>query len=371
MKIFLVAQGIYPQRGGVELHVYRIAQGLRARRHDVVAIVSSGNYSDRQKDGFRVVQGATLGTVEHLLVTEMPDALHGHGARSIFVARCLRAAHRLGVRTVFTPHCFYPAQDFPGKLKRLLFDKTLGRAALNACDSIVALTENDFRDAVALGAAGERINIVPNSVVLSTRLPTDQVLSWRARYGLERFLLSVGRLDRIKRGDFLVRALLSLPRDLAMVFIGPDAGCRTEWEALSVELGVERAVHFLGEVSDDDLRAAYQSCAALVLASRYEGLPTVILEAMASGSPVVAAATGGTSCVIKHGENGLLFSYDDTSEFVAAVQRALAPGALAIAEQARRIVAAEYSWDVNIPKICNLYAFNPEMGEEGACALAQ
>ena len=195
--------------------------------------------------------------------------------------------------------------------------------------------------------------------------PGGQGMGWKG------FSYRWVRLDRIKRGDFLVRALLSLPRDLAMVFIGPDAGCRTEWEALSVELGVERAVHFLGEVSDDDLRAAYQSCAALVLASRYEGLPTVILEAMASGSPVVAAATGGTSCVIKHGENGLLFSYDDTSEFVAAVQRALAPGALAIAEHARRIVAAEYSWDVNIPKICNLYAFNPEMGEEGACALAQ
>ncbi len=292
-----------------------------------------------------MVRGATLNTVERLLNTERPDALHAHGARSMFVARSLLAAKRAGVRTVFTPHCFYPAQDWLGKVKRLIFDKTLGRAALKTADSIIALTEIDRDDAVTLGAEAARVTIVPN--------------------------LSVGRLDRVKRGDFLIRALPHLPRDLSMVFIGPDAGCRSAWQALANELGLQRAVHFLGEVPDYDLKAAYQACSALALASKYEGLPTVILEAMALGAPVVASATGGTCCLVQHGENGLLFAYDNTAEFVAATQIALGTGKAAITERARKMVTSEYSWKVNIPKICSLYEIRAEMEEGEACVLVQ
>lgn len=371
MKIFLVANGIYPQRGGVELHVYRIAAGMAQLGHEVCAIVQSGATSSSYIQGVRVVRGATASVVKRLLATECPDVLHGHGARSVFVARCLIAARKAGVRTVFTPHCFYPAQDLSGRIKRLFFDKTLGRAALKACDSIIALTENDRRDAVAQGADPERLTIVPNSIALPHPLPTEDVQSWRARYGLGRFLLSVGRLDRVKRGDFLIRALPSLPRDLALVFAGPDAGCREEWRALAADLDLQRAVHFLGEISDHDLKAAYQACSAFVLASKYEGLPTVILEAMALGAPVVAAATGGTGCVIANGETGFLFRYDDVTEFVVATAQALRPESSVMVDCARQMVALKYSWEANIPRICSLYAQKAVMEEGQPCVLAQ
>lgn len=371
MKIFLISHGIYPQRGGVELHVYRIAEGLRALGHEPCAIVQSGVPSDSLSNGLRVVRGATLATVKRLLTSERPDVLHAHGARSIFAARCLLAANRGGIRTAFTPHCFYPAQDFAGKIKRQVFDKTLGRAAMKSSDSIIALTENDRNDAVMLGAEAARIAIIPNSITLPQALPETYVRAWREKYGFGKFLLSVGRLDRVKRGDFLIRALAELPRDMNLIFIGPDAGCRDEWQRLAAELGLSRAVHFLGEVSDDDLKAAYQACSALVLASKYEGLPTVILEAMALGAPVVASATGGTRCLIKDRENGFLFSYDDTAEFIVAVKAALDPSSSLIAERAGKMVVAEYSWEANIPRICRLYEMRAEMKEGAAYVVAQ
>lgn len=371
MKIFLISHGIYPQRGGVELHVYRIAEGLRALGHEPCAIVQSGSPQDSLNHGLRVVRGATLATVTRLLAAERPDVVHAHGARSVFVSRCLLAAKRAGVRTAFTPHCFYPAQDFAGKIKRLAFDKTLGRAALKASDCMIALTENDRHDAIVLGAEAARLAIIPNSITLPQALPEAFVRAWREKHGLGRFLLSVGRLDRVKRGNFLIRALSSLPRDLGLVFVGPDAGCREEWHKLASDLGLSRSVHFLGEVSDYDLNAAYQACSALVLASKYEGLPTVILEAMALGAPVVASATGGTRCLIKDGENGFLFTYDDTVEFVAAMKSALGPSAALIAERARKMVVSEYSWEANIPKICRLYEMRTELREGGAYVVAQ
>ncbi|MGC2695537.1 MAG: glycosyltransferase family 4 protein [Candidatus Angelobacter sp.] len=371
MKIFLVAHGIFPQRGGVELHVYCIAERLCALGHEVCVIVRSGAPSASRNHGMCVVRGATAATVKRLLKTEQPDALHAHGARSMFVARSLLAAKSMGLRTVFTPHCFYPAQDFSGKIKRLIFDKTIGRMVLNASDSIIALTENDFRDAVALGADPARLRIIPNSIEFPHPLSQVEAAAWRKHYGIERFILAVGRLDRVKRGDFLIRALLSLPKDMALVFIGPDAGCRNEWQALATNLGLQGAVYFLGEVSDYDLKAAYQSCSAVALASKYEGLPTVVLESMAMGAPVVAANTGGTGCVVRHGENGFLFSYNDTAGFVAAMHQALAPEASAIVDRARKIVVSEYSWKANIPKICTLYMIKSEMGEGATCVLAQ
>ena len=371
MKIFLISHGIYPQRGGVELHVYRIAEALRALGHQPCAIVQSGTPSDSLSNGLRVVRGATLATVKRLLASERPDVLHAHGARSIFVARCLLAAKRDGVRTAFTPHCFYPAQDFAGKIKRLAFDKTLGRAAMKASDSIIALTENDRRDAAMLGAEAARMAVIPNSITLPQALPETDVRAWREKYGLGKFFLSVGRLDRVKRGDFLIRALVELPHDMSLVFIGPDAGCQDEWQKLAVELGLGRRVHFLGEVSDNDLKAAYQACSALVLASKYEGLPTVILEAMSLGAPVVASATGGTRCLIKDRENGFLFSYDDSAEYVAAAKAALDPSSSLIAERASKMVIAEYSWEANIPKICRLYEMRADVREGAAYVVAQ
>lgn len=371
MKIFLISRGIYPQRGGVELHVYRIAEGLRALGHEPCAIVQSGAPSDSLSNGFRVVRGATLATVKRLLASERPDVLHAHGARSVFIARCLLAAKSVGIRTAFTPHCFYPAQDFAGKIKRMAFDQTLGRAAMKASDCIIALTENDRQDAVMLGAEAARMTIIPNSITLPGALPEAYIRAWREKYGFNKFLLSVGRLDRVKRGDFLIRALAELPRGMNLVFIGPDAGCREEWQNLAAEMGFSSSVHFLGEVSDNDLKAAYQACSALVLASKYEGLPTVILEAMALGAPVVASATGGTRCLIKDRENGFLFSYDDSAEFATAAKAALDPSSSFIAERARKMVAAEYSWEANIPRICRLYEMRAEVREGAAYVVAQ
>jgi glycosyltransferase involved in cell wall biosynthesis len=155
---------------------------------------------------------------------------------------------------------------------------------------------------------------------------------------------------------------------VALVFAGPDAGCRDEWLRLAQELGLEKRVKILGEVSDADLKAAYQTCSALVLASRYEGLPTVILEAMALGAPVVASATGGTSLLIAQGETGFLFGYDDAAVFAAGVNSALGPDVKQIVARAGEMVAKEYSWEANLPRIAGLYACNGAVQKPEAVA---
>src|SRR5262249_48301854 len=158
-------------------------------------------------------------------------------------------------------------------------------------DRVICLTGNDRDDAIRSGALPETIHIIPNSIRWPEPVDESAAEHFRQRFALGKFLLSVGRLDRVKRGDFLIAALSHLPHELQLVFIGPDAGCRGTWQRFAENSGVSSRTKFITEVSDMDLQFAYRASTAVVMASSYEGLPTVLLEAMAAGVPVIAAET--------------------------------------------------------------------------------
>ena len=114
-------------------------------------------------------------------------------------------------------------------------------------------------------------------------------------------------------------------------------------------------MRFLGSVSDSEVLLAYRGSAALVMASAYEGLPTVLLEAMALDTPVIAADSGGISCLIEHGVNGLLYPYGDQDAFSRNVKLCLARPQAAMLERAHHRVLSQYSWPANAGRIAELY----------------
>jgi glycosyltransferase involved in cell wall biosynthesis len=256
---------------------------------------------------------------------------------------------------VFTPHCFYPPQDWQGPLKRQLFDPTVGKLSLRQADRIICLTENDRNDAIRIGALPEAVRIIPNSICWPQPVDKPDVENFRQRFGLGKFLLSVGRLDRVKRGDFLISALARLPRELQLVFIGPDAGCGQLWQSLAHDLGVLSRTKFIAEVSDKDLQLAYRASKAVVMASSYEGLPTVLLEAMAVGTPVIAAEAGGIGYFLQHEVNGLLYAPGDVPAFCANVQRCLEELPIEMIGNAQRHVREHYCWETNAARVAALY----------------
>ncbi|MGH8613524.1 MAG: glycosyltransferase family 4 protein, partial [Gammaproteobacteria bacterium] len=355
MRIGIVASDIYPSRGGLELHAYNLASGLTEAGHDVIAYVRMGDASREHNGRFWVVRGVSPFNIGGLLRQDHVEALHGQGARSVLVAVALIVAHRRGLRTLFTPHCFYPPHDLAGRLKRIAFDNTLGRGAFAASDVLICATQNDLKDSLQLGARLETAIMIPNSIRMPIPLSAADAMNWANRNGLGRFLLSVGRLDRVKRGDFLIRALPYLDSDVVLVFVGPDAGRRQQWEQLARELNLGERVRFLGELPDDQVRAAYQSSSLFVMASRYEGLPTVILEAMAFGVPVVAARTGGIGYLLEHAKTGFLFEYDDLRAYCQLVNECLRGDLSSVVRSAQEVVRREYSWESNLQRIIGLY----------------
>jgi glycosyltransferase involved in cell wall biosynthesis len=138
-------------------------------------------------------------------------------------------------------------------------------------------------------------------------------------------LLSVGRIDREKDPLLAVRALAELEREspgaheLTWLGEGPMA---PELRAEAGRLGVSELLHLPGFVAPgDELSEHYLRADALVLCSRTEGVPGVILEAQASGLPVVATAVGGVPGALEGGAAGLLVPPDNERAIADAVMR--------------------------------------------------
>lgn len=167
------------------------------------------------------------------------------------------------------------------------------------------------------------------------------------------YLLFVGRLVPIKGAATLLRALPRVlarhPKlGLAVVGYGPeDAALRR----LAAELGVADSVVFTGARPHDEIVGYLQGCRAAVVPSivepdgRAEGLPSVILEALAAGAPLVASAAGGVPDLIRDGENGWLAAPGDPDALAERLLAALddPPGSALRREALRCVEALDWS----------------------------
>ena len=134
---------------------------------------------------------------------------------------------------------------------------------------------------------------------------------------------SVGRLVPIKAFDVLLRAakrILESRPETRFIIVG-DGPLRGELETLARELGLESAIIFTGY--RNDALDVINSFSIFALSSHNEGVPTVVLEAMALNIPVVATAVGGVPEVIEDGRSGLLVSPGDPEAFARACLRLL------------------------------------------------
>jgi len=165
------------------------------------------------------------------------------------------------------------------------------------------------------------------SMVQEKTVAEMQLSEARARErGEPRRLLAVGRLSREKGLDLLLDAvhrLVGEGRKLTLDIVGEGVE-KAVLERQIHGLGMESTVTLRGYVRfGDDLLACYRSAEVFVLPSRSEGVPQVLLEAMACGTPVVAAAVGGVPYLIEEGENGLLVRPDDVEALAETIKKIL------------------------------------------------
>lgn len=228
--------------------------------------------------------------------------------------------------------------------------RRLERLAREA-DALVAVSRALAAVWRELGALAQRVHVVPNGVDLDLFRPLEREAA-RAALGLGPgpLLLSVGELSERKGMDVAVRTLARLPGwRLVLVGGGP---LRERLAHLARELGVAERLVFVGARPQAELPLWYAACDVFLLASRREGLPNVVLEALACGRPVVAARVWGVPEAVREPVAGRLVDGHDPAAFAAAVREVAAdpPGPEAV-----RATVVERSWEVTVRRLADLF----------------
>ncbi|MGD9754218.1 MAG: glycosyltransferase [Acidimicrobiia bacterium] len=162
-------------------------------------------------------------------------------------------------------------------------------------------------------------------------------------------LLCVARLVPKKGIDTLLRAL-AVPGSTARLELVGDGPLRGELEALVAELGLVGRVRLLGSLPSDEVAERYRRCSMFVLACRVaadgdrDGMPTVLVEAMGRGVPVISTDVAGIAELVQHGRTGLLVPPDDPEALAAAIDKLAHDPALAadLGAAGRELVVHEF-----------------------------
>jgi starch synthase (maltosyl-transferring) len=170
------------------------------------------------------------------------------------------------------------------------------------------------------GIAPERLFVIPNGVDLAAAEVEQAPRSVLAARRDGPIALYVGRLTRQKGVDVLIEAAVRVTAErpdwsLAIVGDGPDRGALAS--AVEQQPSLRAAVRFLGQ--RNDVPALLKAADVIVLPSRWEGMPNIILEAMAAARPVVATAVEGSVELVRAGETGWLVPPDDAPALAGAV----------------------------------------------------
>jgi glycosyltransferase involved in cell wall biosynthesis len=260
-----------------------------------------------------------------LLATIDPDILHFHLFGSNLIAKPLAAL--LSWRALIChDHCNDAGRSNPA----LLFADTLSNRLSSRVIAVSETIRSFLLERECLDP--DRVITLGNSVDISlfkeaTPEERDQA---RALFGipLDAFVIGgVGRLVPQKNFDLFleVAALVAASRPEALFVIAGTGPREADLKAKAVRLGLSDRVRFLGHV--ENRAGLYHALDVLVMASDFEGTPMVLLEAMASGLPIIASAVDGIAEVCSDGEDALLVSPGRVHEFASALGSLIAdPG---------------------------------------------
>jgi glycosyltransferase involved in cell wall biosynthesis len=271
--------------------------------------------------------------------------LHNHFANSAATVGYL-ASRLLKMPWSFTMHGISET-DYPAGL---LLGRKIAAADFVACVSYFGRAQ---AMRVVTPDCWSKLHVVRCGLPLS-ELPEP------ARRGSAKTLITVGRLSPEKGQAGLLEAFAAICRDrdsleLVLVGDGPEAD---RLRTLAAHLGISERVRFAGRLSEADTLGEIAKANVLVLPSFMEGLPIVLMEAMAYGTAVIASRVAGIPELVEDGQNGLLFTPSNWDELASCIRRLVDDDALrqTLAGCGQRKVAAEFDIEHSAKRLRELLA---------------
>jgi glycosyltransferase involved in cell wall biosynthesis len=340
---------------GGQIVALNLARAAREAGHDVLFVSpTDGPFVDLVRAaGLRAhvvpVTGAldvrALVRLRRLLRAERVDLVHTHGHLAVNVLA--RIAGRLArARVVSHMHVQNAFRSGPGRSAQIVLDNATARL----CFALVAVSDATRADLVRQGYPAERLVTIHNGIA-----PAQEVVPVRLADGPT--VLEVARLAEVKGQHVLISALTRLEATGVLAGRDLEQGGRYEDELRTEaeRLGIAARIVFAGY--RDDVPALLAGCDVFCLPSFIEGLPLVVLEAMAQAKPVVATPVGGTAELVVHGETGLLVPPGDAGALADALTALLGDPerAARMGEAGRERVLREFSAAAMAERVLGLY----------------
>lgn len=234
------------------------------------------------------------------------------------------------------------------------------RVVTHLCVNMLIAVSSDIEKVLCLKYGAHRVIRIQNGIdldALSKSRARDKV---RRELGIDSKCLligTVGRLTAVKGHEYLLKMaqlMLQKRRDVKFAIVG-DGPLKVALHNLAAQLGITENVAFLGH--REDTRELMEAMDIFVLPSLHEGIPLVLLEAMAACLPVVASRVGGIPEVVEDGENGILVDAGNPSELVRGCETIISNCDLArqMAYAARQRVHEHFSSRVMGERVAEVY----------------
>ena len=299
MRILRISQHLYPDvTGGMPYHVHAMSRDQVSRGHDVT-VVTVSNEEDlpprEERSGYEIIRckphlellgnEISYDVWRHLKNEGNYDVVHAH-SHYYFSTNLAALRRRLSeVRLAITNHGLY-SQSAPRRIF-MVYLYSLGRATFNSADLVFCYTEEDKKRVLDLGV-NTPVEVVPNGVDTKRFTPEGSTSSLIRNEGFN--VLFVGRLVKGKRPKDAIDAVSELSKDVDVkLYLCGNGPLRTDLKEYVTANGWENTVEFLGELGYDKMPPLYRSADALLLTSEAEGVPRTVLEALASGLPVLTS----------------------------------------------------------------------------------
>lgn len=369
-----------PASGGAERYIHELVERTRAltktdvrvltskmRTHHPITELNPKLLLDDPPYVQRLHHAATWGiayprlqALGYYLNHHQPDVIHGHGFWYQPADVAARYAHKNNIP--FILHPLYYENAVRQKQLWQLYKSTIGRHTFAAADAVVVISPYEQQLIEKAGFPVKRFVLLPPGIVMQDfSIRYDNPFHKRSL--ASPILLAVGRVSAGKGLDDIIASLPAILKEMPtanLVIIGEDFGAKKHLREQAKRLGIGNAVHFWGNSSDEELRAAYQHADIFIHASHYEAFGIVLAESLAAKIPIVARNAAAIPYVVPHEKAGLLFNNRDelASQVIDLLKNSTKRESLATFGYQH--VKNNFTWDRSIKKLVELYG---ELGQ--------
>ncbi len=373
MHVCIITSASFPPEEGIGNYVYGLSTQMIEKGHRVT-IITRGTWNNTQREtvnGIEVIKARympcypfhvhTHGIFVNRLfksLEESFDIVHVHTPLSPIIETSLPIITTVHtpMKTDFRSVKIVSIRALAGKVLATTVSYPLEQKLFKKSKMIVAVASSVAQELKEYGINPHDVTVVGNGVNEEIFTPKQNISQDGTS---ERYILYTGRLG-LRKGLFDLiecgRIICKKYQDIS--FLIPGKGEFSDKLQKRVkDIGLQDRFKFLGFVDKDKLIRLYQDATIFVLPSHYEGLPTVLLEAMACGCPVVATKVSGNTDVISSDENGLLVPPKSPKDMANAISLLLDNDDMRrrIGSSARRTIEERYTWNKISDKMLKCY----------------